>query len=70
VGIEKHIVEEKVQHNVDWLDDFEHGKDGPNVFDAEQVRTATIFASHIVDALDAIRASLPKVYQEPSTEPF
>jgi hypothetical protein len=70
VGIEKQIVEGKVEHNVDWLDDFEHRKDGPNVFDAEQVRIATRFASNIVDALEAIQASLPKVYQQPSDEPF
>jgi hypothetical protein len=69
VGIEKHIVEEKVEHNVDWIDDFKHGKDGPNVFDVEQVRTATTFASNIVDALEAIQASLPKVNQQSSDEP-
>jgi hypothetical protein len=62
VGIER--------DNVDYLDDFDHAKHGPNVFDAEQVRAATKFASNIVDALEDIRARVPKVYQEAPTEPF
>jgi hypothetical protein len=73
VGIEKHIVEGKAEHNVDWLDDFEHAKDGPNVFDAEQLRAVTRFVSKIIDTLEALRASVPKSdtpYQEEPSEPF
>jgi hypothetical protein len=54
VGIEKYTEEGKVKHNVDWLYDFEHGKDGANVFDAEQVRTVTRFVSKIIDTLEAL----------------
>jgi hypothetical protein len=46
-----------VRDNVDYLDDFEHSKHGPNVFNVEQVQAATKLCTQIITGLADIRSA-------------
>jgi hypothetical protein len=48
-----------VKKNLEYLDEFDRGEHGPNVFDVEQVRAATKLAQSIRTDLDVLRGRVP-----------
>lgn len=44
-----------IKKNLEYLDEFDRGEHGPNVFDVEQVRAATTLARSIRSDLDDLR---------------
>jgi hypothetical protein len=56
-----------VKNNLDYLDEFDHGEHGPNIFDVRQVQAVSQLCRKILTALADLRASIP-VSDEPYHE--
>jgi hypothetical protein len=48
-----------VKDNLEYLDEFDRGEHGPNIFDVDQVRAATKLCRKIVSDIDSLRKSIP-----------
>jgi hypothetical protein len=48
-----------VKNNLEYLDEFDRGEHGPNIFDVAQVRAATEDCRKILNDIEAFRASKP-----------
>jgi hypothetical protein len=61
-----------VKDNLEYLDEFDRGEHGPNIFDVSQVKDASEFIRRLLKKIADLRASIPiseEPYQEEPGDP-
>lgn len=61
-----------VKDNLEYLDEFDRGEHGPNIFDVSQVQAVSRLCRTILAAISSLRASIPvssERYQEEPDDP-
>jgi len=61
-----------VKNNLEYLDEFDRGEHGPNIFDVSQVKAASQDCRKILKAIADLRSSIPvsdQPYEEDPNDP-